>query len=165
MRRRLFLQKSLVCASLLALHPAPWASLLPSDPFLAQSFKDLQGEDRALSTYIGKPLVVNFWATWCAPCVKEMPDLQELHKRYPEVNFVGIAVDSLDNVKEFLERVPVSYDILLAGSGGLKQMRSVGNKKGGLPFTVVFGSNGRVSERILGQIDPEKLDEVIKVQR
>lgn len=165
MQRRLFLRRSLLCAGLLALHPAPWASLLPADPFLAQSFPDLQDQDRLLSTYVGKPLVINFWATWCAPCIKEMPDLQALHERYPDVQFVGIAVDSKSNVQEFLQRVPVSYDILLAGPGGVRQMRSLGNKKGGLPFTVVFGSNGRVDERILGQIDPQKLDEVIKRQR
>ncbi|HRL22489.1 MAG TPA: TlpA disulfide reductase family protein [Alcaligenes sp.] len=165
MQRRLFLQRSLVCAGLLTLPAASWAGLFPPDPFLAQAFPDLQDQDRTLSSYAGKPLVINFWATWCAPCVKEMPDLQALHQRYPEVNFVGIAVDSKDNVREFLQRVPVSYDILLSGPGGVKQMRSLGNKKGGLPFTVVFGSNGRVSERILGQIDPQKLDEVIKRQR
>ncbi len=149
----------------MALHPAPWASLLPADPFLSQSFHDLQDQERALSTYIGKPLVINFWATWCAPCIKEMPDLQALHERYPDVQFLGIAVDSKSNVQEFLQRVPVSYDILLAGPGGVKQMRSLGNKRSGLPFTVVFGSNGRVDERMLGQIDPQKLDEVIKRQR
>ena len=165
MQRRLFLRRSLLCAGLLALHPAPGASLLPADPFLAQSFPDLQDQDRLLSAYAGKPLVINFWATWCAPCIKEMPDLQALHERYPDVQFVGIAVDSKSNVQEFLQRVPVSYDILLAGPGGVRQMRSLGNKKGGLPFTVVFGSNGRVDERILGQIDPQKLDEVIKRQR
>ena len=149
----------------MALHPAPWASLLPADSFLSQSFPDLQGQERALSSYVGKPLVINFWATWCAPCIKEMPDLQALHERYPDVRFVGIAVDSQSNVQEFLQRVPVSYEILLAGPGGVKQMRSLGNKRGGLPFTVVFGSNGRVDERMLGQIDPQKLDEVIKRQR
>ena len=106
--------------------------------------------------------MLNFWATWCAPCVEEMPDLDQLSQQFPDIGFLGLAVDTTRNVEKFLKKVPVHYPILIAGHGGVEQMRDLGNKKGGLPFTVVFNRNGRIAHRILGQIQPSDLEEKIK---
>lgn len=133
------------------------ASLLPADPFFGLSFPDREGNEQALSAYRGSPLVVNFWATWCAPCVEEMPDLDQLSQQFPEIPFIGLAVDTQRNVDKFLERIPVRYPILITGHGGVSHMRNLGNKKGGLPFTVIFNSKGRIEHRILGQIKPDDL--------
>ncbi len=140
---------------------APRAAALPPDPFYAHSFADLSDTQVALDSYLGKPLVLNFWATWCPPCVKEMPDLEVLHQKYTAAHFVGLAVDTAVNVRKFGEKVKVSYPLLLAGHGGIKLMRDLGNKQGGLPFTVVFDAQGRIAERILGQVEPSKLERII----
>lgn len=122
------------------------------------SFDDLEGTEQALAPYQGKPMVVNFWATWCPPCVKEMPDLEELSQRHTDVQFVGLAIDTKRNVKKFLEQIPVTYDLYVPGHGGVKHMRELGNPKAGLPFTLIIDADGNVVEPILGQIDKAELD-------
>jgi len=160
MNRRDFLRHATL-ASLAASGALPLAAVADSDPtarFLASSYPDLQGAEVALSGYAGRPLVVNFWATWCAPCVKEMPDLDALSKKYGEVAFVGIAIDTRPNVERFLKKVQVSYPLLVAGHGGIETMKQLGNRHGGLPYTVIFDAQSRKSREILGQVDPADLD-------
>lgn len=144
--------------------PLQWAqaAALPPDPFYANGFPNVNGGQVELTQYLGKPLVLNFWATWCAPCVKEMPDLDALHKKYPGIHFVGLAVDTLVNVEKFSQKVRVSYPVLIAGHSGIQLMRTLGNKQGGLPFTVVFNDKGQIATKILGQIKPEELDAYIQ---
>lgn len=122
------------------------------------SFDDLNGTEQALAPYKGKPMVVNFWATWCPPCVKEMPDLEALSQSHPDVQFVGLAIDTKRNVRKFLEQIPVTYDLYVPGHGGVKHMRELGNPKAGLPFTLIIDAQGNVVEPILGQIDKAELD-------
>src|SRR5690606_2201538 len=109
-------------------------------------------------SYLGKPVVLNFWATWCPPCVKEMPDLDALHQKHSGVHFVGLAVDTAGNVEKFTQKVKVGYPLLVAGHGGIQLMRELGNKSGGLPFTVIFDAAGREVRHFLGQIKPDELD-------
>jgi thiol-disulfide isomerase/thioredoxin len=165
MRRRDFLQGVAALAAgaagfAPAAGPAQAAALAP-DPFYGLSFPDLQGKTVQLDTYLGKTLVANFWATWCAPCVKEMPDLDALHKKYPDIQIVGLAIDTAANVEKFGEKVQVSYPLLIAGHGGIQHMRALGNKNGGLPFTVVFDGKGRPAKTILGQVDAHELDQLL----
>lgn len=130
------------------------ASVLPVDPFFGRSFQSLDGQDFQLSTLVGRPVLANFWASWCPPCVREMPDLDALHHEHPEVAFLGLAVDTRANVKRFIEKVPVSYPVLLTSTQGIPLMRELGNQSGGLPFTVIFDANGRVAGVVLGEVDP-----------
>ena len=90
-----------------------------------------------------------------------MPDLDALHKKYPDVHFVGLAVDTAKNVQAFTQKVQVSYALLIAGHGGIQHMRSLGNKKGGLPFTVVFDAKGGIYKQILGQVKPDELEQYL----
>src|SRR3546814_9710055 len=141
MKRRDFLRQAAVAAGgagLLGPLWPTWAAALPPDPFYANVFPDLDDRQVDLGQYLGQPLVLNFWATWCPPCVKEMPDLEALHQKHRQAHFVGLAVDTAVNVRKFGEKVHVSYPLLIAGHGGIKLMRELGNKNGGLPFTVVF---------------------------
>ena len=164
MSRRLFLQQSLSLATLAGLGGLSLplsASLLPVSPFFGLHFDDRQGDAQPMRPYLGKPTVVNFWATWCAPCVEEMPELEAMHQDYPDIQFIGIAIDSSRNVTRFLERIPVTYDLYVAGHGGVKTMRELGNKKGGLPYTLVFNAQGRVHQEILGQIDATALRQTL----
>lgn len=159
MNRRNFLLRTMACAGYAGLASA---FSLPAQAQATQSLfdqvlPDMAGDDQALSQWQGRPLLVNFWATWCAPCVKEMPDLDALHRQFPDVTFVGLAVDTKVNVDKFLQKVQVAYPLLLIGNKGIALMRALGNKVGGLPFTVVLDTQGKVVETILGPVDPNAL--------
>ena len=128
-----------------------------SSRFWESSWTGLDGQTQPASAWRGQPLVVNFWATWCAPCVKEMPELSELQAERPRSRFVGIAVDTAPNVRKFLEKVPVSYPQVVGGPGAIDLMRALGNGPGGLPFTVVFAADGSISAKKLGVLDMNAL--------
>ena len=146
-----------------AVPDTPQAALAgdPVAALRAMSFPDLDGKPRSLAEWQGRPMVVNFWATWCAPCVKEMPELQALQEKYPAIQFVGIGVDKAENMRQFVEKVPVSYPLLVMDAGAVDTLRTLGNPAGGLPFTLVFDANGRISRKILGQIQPDDLDRTL----
>lgn len=116
------------------------------------------GEPQSMSAWRGKVLVVNFWATWCPPCVDEMPDLDKLQAQFgAKAQIVGIGIDSAKNINEFIRKVPVSYPLLVAGVTGSELSRQLGNTTGGLPFTVLIDANGRVLDRISGRIKPDAI--------
>jgi len=118
---------------------------------------DLEGTEQSMSQWRGKRMVVNFWATWCAPCVKEMPDLQALADQHPDKRIIGIGIDSTANIRAFLQKVPVSYPLLVAETGGVDLLRRLGNTRGGLPFTLILDEDGRIAHHVLGQIDPQDI--------
>ncbi|MEA3122802.1 MAG: hypothetical protein QOH33_2392 [Paraburkholderia sp.] len=120
---------------------------------------DVAGKRRGLASYKGHALVVNFWASWCGPCVREMPMLTDLSRQYAGkgVQFVGIGVDSEQNVQAFLRKVPVGYPIFVGGFGGADLARSLGNAAGGLPFTLVIDANGAVQSTKLGELNADEL--------
>lgn len=119
---------------------------------------DLTGSPVALSQLRGRPVVANFWATWCAPCVEEMPHLEALSKSLPDIQFVGIGVDTASNIAQFITKVPVSYPLYVAGHAGIALVRELGNAAGGLPFTVLLDADGHIFDTILGQVSPEDLN-------
>lgn len=120
-----------------------------------------QGGDLDMASYRGRRLVLNFWATWCPPCVREMPELDAFQRQYAAAGWqvVGLAIDHPAAVREFLLRSPVSYPIGLAGLEGTDLGRRLGNDTGGLPFTVLFGSDGLPAARKLGETRRELLQE------
>lgn len=120
---------------------------------------DAQGREIALSEWRGKPLVLNFWATWCPPCVGEMPELSEMQHDYGArgLQILGIGVDSASNIRDFAEKSPMSYPLLVAGAGGSELTRRFGNQMAALPFTAVVDRDGRIRHRILGRFDNEEL--------
>ena len=117
------------------------------------------GGELVMQSLRGRPLVLNFWATWCPPCVKEMPDLDRFQRQFAAQGWqvVGLAIDSPTPVREFLARTPVSYRIGLAGLDGTGLSRRLGNEGGALPFTVVFNAAGRVVQRKLGEANLEQM--------
>lgn len=119
---------------------------------LALTLPEVNAADQALHQWQGKLLVINFWASWCAPCREEMPGFSRLQQKYAAkgVQFVGIAIDSADKVKEFSLLIPVSYPLLIASPAVMQILSGLGNVAGGLPFTVIIGRDGSLRQSRLG---------------
>ena len=131
--------------------PARQSDLATESLWLAR-FVRPDGRPLVMAELRGAPLIVNFWATWCPPCVKEMPEIDRFARQHPgQVGVVGLAVDNAAPVREFLARTPVSYPIGLAGFEGSDLSRRLGNERGGLPFTVFFDRSGSPVQRRLGE--------------
>ncbi len=109
-------------------------------------FDTPEGKILKLADFRGKPLVLNFWATWCPPCVEEMPLLDAFFRQNVSKGWqvIGLAIDQPSLVKRFMGQFPVDYPIALGGMNGSELGRLLGNAQGGLPFTVVFDAAGNV---------------------
>lgn len=117
-------------------------------------FEKPEGGALAVKSFAGKPLLLNFWATWCPPCVEELPMLNAFYREHAAKGWqvLGLAIDQPSAVRKFLARIPLDFPVGLAGLGGTDLGRSLGNLTGGLPFTVVLGGEGKVLHRKMGQI-------------
>jgi len=124
------------------------------------AFQKPQGGVVRLADWRGRFLVVNFWATWCPPCVDELPLLNAFYKaqRTNGWQVLGLAVDQPGAVDRFLKQLPLEFAVGIAGLSGVELSRSLGNANGGLPFTVVLGREGEVLSRKLGKLDASDLE-------
>ena len=138
--------------------PAPILSGA-EDALWRLSFDTPNAGPLAMETLRGKPLLLNFWATWCPPCVEEMPMINRFFQENAGNGWqvLGLAVDQPSSVRTFLQKTPVAYPVAMAGLGGTDLGRALGNLAGGLPFTVVLGSTGSVLHRKMGQVSPADL--------
>jgi len=134
-----------------------------AEVLLATSLEDASGKPQSIAQWKGKVLVVNFWATWCPPCLKEIPEFIELQNRYGAkgVQFVGIAIDQKDRVTAYMAKVGMNYPVLMAEKEGITLARDAGNRLGGLPFTVIINREGRTARIELGVLSEEKLVSVL----
>ena len=141
---------------------------LPADPasaeFWQMRFARTDGSELEMSTLRGQPLLLNFWGTWCPPCVTEMPELDRFAQTYASQRWqvLGLAVDNPGAVRAHLIKSPVSYLIALAGFEGSTLSRRLGNEQGGLPFTVMFNASGNIVQRKAGATDLAELSRWVK---
>lgn len=135
---------------------APGAS---AEAFFSQTFKDLDGEPQAMARWQGQLVVVNFWATWCPPCVEEMPDLQRVHDEYRSrgVVVVGLGIDNPSSLKRFRDELKLALPLYAAGAAGSELGKALGNTSGALPYTLLIDRKGRIVRARLGQIRPSEL--------
>lgn len=131
-----------------------WDSRLP----------DLAGRIQSLNQWQGKVLVLNFWAPWCPPCRKEIPDFVRLQERHGKagLQFVGVALDDPDNVAAFADKTGINYPILLGGEDGTTLSMAAGNRLGGLPYTVVFDRRGKAVATLTGGVTEARLEALVK---
>lgn len=140
---------------------------LASDPsikaFFANPWQTPDGKSAKTEDWRGKVLVVNFWASWCPPCVEEMPALDKIAQEYAARNvlIVGIGIDSPSNIRQFLEKTPVSYPIMIGGLDGSALAKQMGNTQGALPYTVIINAKGKSVFTKLGKISEEELKKAI----
>lgn len=128
----------------------------------ALTLQSPSGAPLPLSQFKGKPLFINFWATWCAPCVEEMPLLNKFHLENQSTSdnslqLLGIAADKSESVVKFLKTIPTSFSIALAGFEGIALSQRLGNTKGGLPFSILIGKEGTILFKKEGQLTTNDL--------
>lgn len=144
------------------LHPVAVSEA--AEGFWGRHFTAPDGRAIEPSTWRGQPLLVNFWATWCPPCVKELPEINQFYNEAKARGWqvLGLAVDQAEPVKAFLQKSPLDFPVALAGSEGTGLVRTLGNPAGGLPFSLVFDSNGEISWRRLGVSRLEELRALLR---
>lgn len=129
--------------------------------FFAAKFPDLAGTPQAMEQWRGKTIIVNFWATWCPPCLEEMPELSNVHTSYQDQGLVvlGISSDTLDKIRGFAEETPVSYPLLSGDIDAMNISESLGNNKGVLPYTVIIAPDGNIAKTYFGLVDQALLEQ------
>ncbi len=124
----------------------------------SSSFESLNGDPLHMKSLSGKPVLLNFWATWCPPCVDEFPLIDSFYRQnLSKWHVLGLAIDQRPSVEKFLARIPVSFPIAFGGLSGTDIGRKLGNESGGLPFTAIFDSAGSLKDRKIGQLTPDDL--------
>lgn len=166
-KRRALLGAAAAAAALLGVGTALWRSQTsdtqPSAPpvegLWSLQWETPQGGTLAMQALRGRPLLLNFWATWCTPCIEELPLINDfyLKNRANGWQVLGLALDKRESIQAFLQRTPVAFPIGMAGLSGAELGRGLGNLAGGLPFSVVFGSDGMVAQRKMGRLAPADL--------
>lgn len=129
----------------------------------ATRLDDSNAQPQAIAQWQGKTLVINFWASWCPPCREEMPEFSRLQSKYSGkgVQFVGIALDTAENVNRFSQQQAVNYPLLIGGAQGTELSRQLGNDRLALPYTVVLGPAGDVRLARLGRVTERELDTLL----
>ena len=120
---------------------------------------------RSLREWSDKALIINFWATWCAPCRKEMPLLEQVHQQWRDrgVAVVGVAIDRLEPVQSFVGEAGISYPILVGEQEAMGLAESFAPDLPGLPLTVLAAPGGEILQRHVGEIHAEELDQIVTV--
>ncbi len=142
----------------------PSATPAPVQRFNVAPFADLSGKTRTMEEWQGRVVLVNFWATWCAPCREEIPALQTIQAELGHRGFdvVGIALDNAAATGRFVAEFKIGYPILIGDMGMIDLMRQLGNKSGALPYSVVLDRQGEVAKSHLGLLTLQKMRDLVE---
>lgn len=172
--RRLLLGATAASAALLGMGAAWWRNRAPDltpvaepvDGFWSMQWDTPQGGKLPMQSFQGRPLLLNFWATWCAPCVEELPLINDFYRQNKANDWqvLGLAIDKLAPVQSFLQKMPLDFPVGMAGLVGADWVRGLGNPAGGLPFSVVFGANGAVLHRKMGRLHAGDLTNMLSLK-
>lgn len=141
--------------------PAGLAIAERGQPIPRVQLPDLQGAPVVLpDAFAGRPILINFWASWCGPCIIEMPELDRFAAEQGAngVQVVGIALDRPEDVQAFLRHTPVAYPVLLDSPGPADSSVQQGNARGVLPFTVLVDAEGRLLKQKIGPFEPGEIE-------
>lgn len=127
------------------------------------SFPDASDRMQSVNQWRGKVLVINFWATWCAPCLQEIPEFIKLQSKFAQrgLQFIGVAIDDKDPVTAYLKNIEINYPILIAGDAGIGLSQQFGNIINAVPFTVIVNQAGEIVHRQPGEISTDQLLEIL----
>jgi len=143
-------------------HAASDNSLIGNKP-PAFSLPDVNGRHHNLSEWRNKFIILNFWATWCAPCKKEIPLFNEFQEAYSdEIQFIGIAIDNAKDVSKFTKIIPINYPNLIGGLESTGLVREYGNKAGTLPYTIFITKHGKIISIASGEITRRFLEKILE---
>jgi len=154
--------------------PAPAGAAAPQAPASAipdrrpdVTLADRDGRLRSLSEWDGRPQIINFWATWCAPCRREIPMLNELAREpaLAEFALIGIAIDFREDVLRFLAETPIEYTVLIGEQDGLDASAAFGMRSLGLPYTAFIDRSGRIVTIHLGELHRSQADVILSAVR
>jgi thiol-disulfide isomerase/thioredoxin len=136
---------------------------MDASTLFALTMPDLAGKEQSLSQWKGKVVVVNFWATWCVPCRAEMPEFVRVQRELGGrgLQFVGIAIDQADKVEAFAAELGLNYPALIGGFGAIELSKTMGNRLGALPFTIIVDRAGSVVHTQLGPIKESRLRSIV----
>lgn len=144
--------------------PAPAAAATGGlSALMASNLPDLDQRPQSITQWRGNVIVVNFWATWCAPCREEIPLFVKLQEKYGNrgLQFVGIAIDNLNQVKPYAAELGMNFPVLIGGADAIELARQLGNKAGVLPFTVILNREGKIVATEVGAMKEAKLEPML----
>ncbi len=125
---------------------------------------DINGQIRNIKDWDGQIILLNFWATWCPPCLKEIPDFIELQEQYGDQGFqvIGIAVDNEEDVRDYINEVKINYPVIAAENEAIELASRYGNKIGGLPYSVIINRKSEISDKIMGELSKIKAEKILE---
>lgn len=171
-RRRVLLSAAAIAAGAAGFGAYHWlqrreAALSRADLLYGLQLPDLNGKLQAFSQWRQQLLLVNFWATWCEPCREEVPALVRLHEksRRNSLQMVGISLDTAVNIRDFASKYQISYPLVIGGLESIELLRTLGNRSGALPFTVLVGPGGDPLGTHLGGMNDQSLDQFLRAHR
>lgn len=134
------------------------------EAFFAASLPDIEGNTQSFSQWRGNVLLVNFWATWCAPCREEIPEFMETQDKFREQGLVvvGIAIDQKERVDAFSKEFAINYPVVVGDLDAFSLAEAMGNPQGALPYTVMINRAGEIVDTHLGRIHMDKVEKVLK---
>lgn len=149
--------------------PAPGTTRLDASPAVDMlpdfDLADLNGQVRNIADWKDRPLLINFWATWCAPCRREMPMLETLHqeRRDDPLTLIGVAIDRVDDVAAFVPESGVTYPILVGQSDAMDLAYLIDPEFTAMPFTVFTAPGGRILTVFTGELHPPQLRDILRI--